>query len=368
MAKDYFDMEVMKYWSYPKGYKGDINKNTEFLVKTGQYVGAKKVDGEHARFIRQKGKSGLLSRTRGVDGKFANKLSKVPHLRNFLTKAVPDNSILVGELFLPDGTNSSAVGSILRCLDDKAVSRQTNNTKLHFYIFDIWAWNGEEFFNTPIVKRLEKLKEISPLLKNPYIEIAEDYEGEKLWDKIGEWLNNGEEGAVLTKKTCIVYEKRTPAFETIKIKKELLKDIDVFFTGKIKPPVREYTGKNIDVWQYWQNTITGEFLPIGLHFNQFAQGEPIIPVTKNYYYSIPGSFEIGVWREGEIFSLGYISGVTDELKQDFLDNPQKYVLKPCQVSAMEIGNDGGLRHPKFICFRDDLDTKDCTFEKVYGHK
>ena len=41
-------------------------------------------------------------------------------------------------------------------------------------------------------------------------------------------------------------------------------------------------------------------------------------------------------------------------------------MKPCRVSAMEIGNEGGLRHPKFMGFRDDINVQDCTYEKIFG--
>ena len=33
---------------------------------------------------------------------------------------------------------------------------------------------------------------------------------------------------------------------------------------------------------------------------------------------------------------------------------------------MEIGNEGGLRHPKFMGFRDDINVQDCTYEKIFG--
>ena len=364
-SRNYFNMEVMKYWNYPSNTKFDKHNKTEMLIKSGAYIGARKVDGEHARYIKQDGKTGILSRTRGVDGNFANKIDKVPHIAKHLAKYVPDNSILVGELYLKENTNSSDVGAILRCLTPKAIERQKKN-KLMFYIFDIWAWNGEEYFDTPIEQRIQKLKELMPQLQGEYITFAEYSEGEQLWNNIEDWLQSGEEGAVATKKTCKVYEKRTPAYETIKIKKELLKDIDVFFTGVAKPPIRQYTGKYVDIWELWENEFTGEKLPIGLHFKEYKEGAPIIPVTKGHYYDIPGSFEIGVYKDKQIYPIGWISGVTDDIKDDFVKNPIKYKMKPCRVSAMEIGNEGGLRHPKFMGFRDDISIEDCTYEKIFG--
>ena len=366
-TKNYFDMEVMKYWSYPTNTKFDKHQKTELLIKSGAYIGARKVDGEHARYVRQNGKIGVLSRTRGVDGSFANKIDKIPHIAKWLNKVVPDNSILVGELYLKNNSNSSDVGAILRCLTPKALERQKKKEdKLMFYIFDIWAWDGEEYFDWGIEQRIQKLNEVRQSLENEYITFAEYSDGEQLWNNIEDWLQSGEEGAVATKKTCPVYEKRTPAYATIKVKKELLKDIDVFFTGVAKPPIRRYTGKYEDIWELWENEFTGEKLPVGLHYKEYTEGNPIIPVTKGYYYNIPGSFEIGVYKDGEVYPIGWISSVTDDIKDDFIHNAEKYKLKPCVVSAMEIGNEGGLRHPKFIRFRDDISVKDCTWEKIFG--
>lgn len=366
-SRNYFNMEVMKYWSYPNNTKFDKHQKTEILIKSGAYIGARKVDGEHARYVRQNDNIGMLSRTRGVDGNFANKIDKIPHIAKWLNKVVPDNSILVGELYLRNNTNSSDVGAILRCLTPKALERQKKKeNKLMFYIFDLWAWDGIEYFNDGIEKRIEKLNEVQQSLENEYITFAEYSDGEQLWNNIEDWLQNGEEGAVATKKTCPVYEKRTPAYATIKIKKELLKDIDVFFTGNAKPPIRRYTGKYEDIWELWENEFTGEKLPVGLHYKEYCEGATIIPVTKGHYYNIPGSFEIGVYKNEQVYPIGWISSVTDDIKDDFIHNADKYKLKPCVVSAMEIGNEGGLRHPKFIKFRDDISVKDCTWEKIFG--
>ena len=209
-SRNYFDMEVMKYWSYPTNTKFDKHSKTEMLIKSGAYIGACKVDGEHARYVRQNGEIGILSRTRGVDGSFANKIDKVPHIAKWLNKVVPDNSILVGELYLRNNTNSSDVGAILRCLTPKALERQKNKeNKLMFYIFDIWVWDGIEYFDSPIEQRVSKLNELRKNLENEYITFAEYSEGEELWNNIEDWLQAGEEGAVVTRKDCPVYEKRT---------------------------------------------------------------------------------------------------------------------------------------------------------------
>lgn len=362
-------MDVMKYWSFPSNTKTDKYQKVESMVKIGNYLGSRKVDGEHARFIIQNGVTKVLSRARNVAGIYADKKGKVPHIADWLSQKVPNNSILVGELYLKGNHNSSDVGTIMRCVDNKAVERQQNGSKLHFYIFDVWAWGGVEYFDCGMAERVEVLNSLRNTLNGEYVEVADYYDGEELWDKVGEWLEQGEEGAVLYSRTCPVYEKRTPSYATIKVKKELCKEVDCFFTGNAKLPLRDYTGKYVQSWEYWENEFTGEKLPVGSHFKEFTDGATILPVTKSWYYSIPNSFEVAVLRNGEPHHLCWVSGVTDDVREDFVANPSKYMYKPCVVSAMEISNTGEcLRHPKFVRFRDDIDMNDCTFKKVFGYE
>ena len=62
-SRDYFNMEVMKYWSYPSNTKFNKHSKTEMLIKSGAYIGARKVDGEHARYVRQNNKIGIHTNT-----------------------------------------------------------------------------------------------------------------------------------------------------------------------------------------------------------------------------------------------------------------------------------------------------------------
>jgi ATP-dependent DNA ligase len=41
-------------------------------------------------------------------------------------------------------------------------------------------------------------------------------------------------------------------------------------------------------------------------------------------------------------------------------------MKPIEVSAMQLTEDGALRHGKFIGFRPDLNIDACTWEKIFG--
>ena len=91
-----------------------------------------------------------------------------------------------------------------------------------------------------------------------------------------------------------------------------------------------------------------------------------MPVTKPYFNNWAGSLEIGVIKDNKVYPIGFLSGVSDEIKA----NHEKYKGKPIEIMAMEIytnndGSLGGLRHPKFSGFREDLNLKDCTYEKIF---
>ena len=91
-------------------------------------------------------------------------------------------------------------------------------------------------------------------------------------------------------------------------------------------------------------------------------GRAIEPVTKGYFNDWAGSLEIGVFKGKEIVPIGYLSGLSDEIKA----NVQEYAMKPIEVTAMELDNESGaLRHGKMKQFRPDLRLEDCTWDKIF---
>ena len=94
----------------------------------------------------------------------------------------------------------------------------------------------------------------------------------------------------------------------------------------------------------------------------YVDGAPVVPVTKPWFFGWAGSLRLGVVKDGKNVEIGNLSGVTDEIKENWKD----YVDCPIEVTAMEVMDTGGLRHPKFVRFRDDILKSDCTWEKVFG--
>lgn len=359
---DWLNAEAMKYWSYPSNTKADPTTEIKNLIFSGDYWGSLKIDGFYERILKDEdGNCFMISRAKNVKGEATDKIEWVPQLQDFL-KGIPNGSCFLCECFLPNNEGSKKITSLLGCLKEKCIARQEAGQKLHFFIFDVMAWNGENYIEKAARERFRMVEELATDYPHEYVRYARYYNGKELWSKLQEWLASGREGIVITHKDCPVYFKRTPARKTVKVKRELRDDIDCFFTGKFFPPARLYTGKEIDTWKYWQNAVTGEKLQEGMHYKKYFDGAPIEPVTKSFFFNFAGSLEIGVYKENIITSIGKLSGLSEEIRS----NPAAFSLQPIKVTAMEIDSDSGaLRHGKLIEFRKDINIEDCTWDKVF---
>lgn len=365
---DFENLEAEKYWSWPSSFKGDPKEETRNLIFSENYLGARKMDGAYYRFIKDmNGNMRLQGRSKSVSGEYLDKLDHVPHLLPYF-ESLPNGTCLLGEIYFPDNEGSSNVTTIMGCLAPKAIERQQKGEKLHYYIFDVWAYGGTSYMNKTIENRIYELNEIYNNWADDgnnerpnaiaQIDFATYYEGEELWEQLQKILAAGGEGIVMTKKGTIPSPGKRTARKTLKVKKELSENIDCFFTGRGTAPTRLYTGKEIETWRYWENIRTGAKVE-GEMYKDYAAGALYEPVTKPYFYGWAGSLEIGVLKDGEIYPIGYLSGLADEIKSD----PGAQRMKCIEVTAMEILPTGGIRHAKLERFRPDLAPTDCTYEK-----
>ena len=376
---DFGEMEVQKYYAHPSTWDDDRKKDDATTkIFGGDWYGAEKKDGYFAKLIKDEdGNIILYSRSRGVNGKFADKHEWVPHLNPFFDK-LPNGTCLLGELYFPSAPGSRNVTTIMGCLKEKAVARQEKGEKLHFYAFDILAWEGKSNLSMCFEDRVDELNLMWRAgYESEYVSIAKYYSGKELWAMLQDILGRGDEGIVITHKDGKYEPGKRPSKTTLKIKKELKQTIDCFFTGRGSAPTKEYTGKEIETWQLWINTRTGEKME-GSFFSDYQAGSPVMPVTKGFYNGWYGSLEIGVFRhrvgskckvngevyeDTEVFPIGYLSGLPDEMKAE----SSKFAFKPIEVTAMEYDpNTHALRHGKMVGWRNDLTLRDCTLEKIEG--
>lgn len=359
---NFHNLEAQRYYSFSASTKIDPKVETKNMIFSGDYIGSRKMDGAFYKFWKdENGNMELLGRSKSVNGDYLNKIDWVPQLHSFF-ESLPNGTCLLGEIYFPAHEGSRYVTTIMGCLVDKAIMRQDMGDKLHYYIFDVLAFNGISLLDSPIELRIASLNKVKELYQNKskYVEWAEYYEGQELWNKLQLILAEGGEGVVITKKGTTYQPGKRPAKQTLKVKKELSETLDCFFTGRISTPTRLYTGSTLPTWSYWENVKTGEKLQGQLYIN-YMDGEPIEPVTKSYFLGMAGSLEIGVLRNGKVYPLGWLSGLSDEIKTNYKD----YKGKCLEVGAMQFteGNNA-LRHGKMIQLRPDLTIKDCTWEKL----
>ena len=357
---DFHNLEAQKYWTPPASWDNE-RKKTEVhnAIFSGDYIGARKMDGAFYKFIKDEdGNMELLGRSKSVSGDYLNKIEWVPQLQPFFD-ALPNGTCLLGEIYFPNNEGSNHVTTIMGCLKEKAIARQEKNP-LHYYVFDVLAFAQNSWYKSNIEDRVELLNQINKGWNSEFVEFAQYFEGAELWNQLQTILAESGEGVVITKKgTCYQPGKR-PARQTFKVKKELQETLDVVILGA-NPPTRLYNGKDITNWRLWENVRTGEKIE-GALYKDYSDGAAIEPVTKTYWNGWAGSVRIGVCKDNKVVEIGSLSGLTEEV----LANVEKYKGRVAEITGMEVLSTGGIRHPRFVAWRNDLSVRDTDWYRIFG--
>ena len=346
-----------------------IHKSTDSQLKScddGTWFAQLKKDG--ALYMYVKGLGGenyLFGRTISKKtGLLTEKSANVPHIIEAFHD-IPNGTILLGEIYYPHGTSKN-VTSIMGCLPQKAIERQQGEYgPIHYYIYDCLGYNGTSLLNYDNWTRYQVLQAIwkHDIVEGSVIpwtlELAEAWET-NIYGNIGIALKAGEEGMVVKKKTAL-YEPGKRPMTMLKAKQ--VDSIDAIIIG-FKDPVVEYTGKEVETWQYWVNGYDGSHLPIGFHY-----GEDIaIPVTKHHYFGWKNAIEIGAYDDNNnLHSIGTIaSGLTDFLREDMSLHPENYLNKVVSIQCMSKDNkEKTLRHGFFLSIREDKNAKECKLDDIF---
>lgn len=345
-------------------FPGTRGITLEDICTNGEYFAETKKDGYCYIYNKTENHSYLFSRSESrATGLPSEKSANVPHIMKFMDSICPPNTIIIGEIYYP-GKTSKDVTTVMGCLPKKALERQGTNNLIHYYIHDIIMFDGTDLMQVDAYNRYNLLLNLYNDDKREmpdYIEMADMFIDCNLLEVAAEQLAKGEEGIVLKKKNGKYYPGLRPAWETIKIKKS--DTVDVVCIG-FEDPTVEYTGDNLDSWDFNIDATNGNRLQ-GKYVELIKMGFAAVPVTKAYYYNWKTAINIGVYKDGNLISIGTVSsGMDDELRMIASKAPEKYIGRVLECAIMEKG-DGTLRHPVFKRWRDDKNAEECLYHEIF---
>ena len=366
---DFWNMPAMKYYAPPASWSAERKKeNALNKIYSNQWLASRKRDGIWMMFIKDMdGNLYLRPRAQNVKKEFVNKIDWVPHLHSFFEEIDP-GTVFLGELYLPRDEQAKTTTSIVNCLLPKSLKRQEKEeNKLHYYIFDVLAENGESYLNMRAKDRFDLLNSFHRAYGENYHHWAQYFYGEELWQQLQEILAEGGEGMVILNEDSLYQPGKRSNSVSLKIKKEVQETIDCVIMGA-NPPTKLSNTNEPETWQFWFNELTNTKLlePNFLKdehktiYQAYVEGAPVVPVTKNWFFGWAGSLKLGLYDGDNLVHVGDLSGITEEVRKDWKD----YVGTVVEVSCMEIHDTGGLRHPRAINFMRDKNPKDCKMEQI----
>ena len=355
--------EAMLIWKLPAGKENMMSE----VCENGQYFAQEKIDGAWYQFTKGvNGEKYLFGRTISrVTGLMTEKGGNVPHILEALD-CLPNGTAVIGEIYFPGCTAKDTV-SIMGCLPTEAIKRQQSGRgPIHYYVHDIIFYDGINLMSTGAWDRYRILQAVwqkLELQKYDYLRLATSVE-DRIEDEVSRILNAGGEGMVLKKRNAVYSPGKRPAWSAIKFKQ--MDDTDLVCTRTI-PATREYTGKEIETWPYWEHA-TPDVIVSEISISCMYGEAGWEPVTKPYAFGWHTAIGIGAYDDnGTLVELGTVSsGLTDEDKQAMGERPEEFEGKVVSLHCMSIDKkEKTLRHPVFKSWRYDKNPHDCKINEVF---
>ena len=339
----FITMPAMRY--YDNKDENNLKRQAMIENENNEYMASVKHDGCWACLIHfSKGHNLIRSRSISkVTGTYGDYTDKLPHITAEMDYW-PDNTVMLAEIaFDKPKTTANSVGTILRCLPDKAVMRQSKE-KLNAFVFDLLMWNGKDMMMESYWSRSMVMLDYFRVngkaedrSHHQYIKPTQ-YVWRDFAVAASRVISEGGEGIVIQRRDNPYMPDTRAAWKTLKLKKQL-NELELLVIDTIEPN-EHYDGDCPDAWNYWYHDMPNA-----------DQEKPNYPVTKPFFYG---------WKNGVIVNFNGVnvrvtSGLTDETRkwlatieaQELIEKKELYVI----IQAMDINSQNSLRHPYIKGFR-----------------
>lgn len=330
-----------------------------------KYIGQEKIDGAFYQLEKtDDGHVYLFSRAISKKtGELSEKIANVPHIKEW-AEQLPNGTTLIGEIYVPGGKSNDTT-KIMGALPEKAIERQKDNP-IHYYVHDMIRYNGKSLIDTDFEHRYSDLCEhIDIECDNPdWLRVASSFTGYDMYKTIQRYLDNGSEGCVIKLKSGLYLPGKRPVWN-FKVKEQV--DSLDFVILDLLDPEKEYTGKEIKTWKYYESSLGyKEIIESGS--GGWTTSELKTPVTKDYYMGWKNALSVGAYKDGKLVYVGRVaSGLTDEMKAHMTKEPDLYIGSVCEIQAMSIDKERKtFRHPVFLRIRWDKNPEECDFNEIFS--
>lgn len=288
----------------------------------------------------------LLSRRLSVkDDMYVDKSDNIPHITqvNFNIKqplggpGLTGTCVLDGEVYIP-GQEFYTLNGIMNSLPEESIRKQVLVGKVHFMAFDILRIN--DYGTTPQDnewqahtqrERREELEAFFALIPDnvrEYLQLIPQHkQGKDNFDVLFHTIvEAGGEGLIIKDQDAL-YGKGWS-------KMKRAHDVSTVCMG-FKSGTGKYEGQigAIQLGVYMERTSFGSLT---------TDGE----------------------SKMELVEIGFASGMDDALRLEMTECPDDYIGSVVDVHTQGLTSGNRLRHPTYIRFRDDLNSGDCTMEKL----
>ncbi len=302
-------------------------KFDESLWTNPNYAAQEKLDGE--RFKMHIFKNGNRFDSRSISKKtdrFTEKTDNVPHLRDHIVKGY-EGTVLDGEIKF--GDDSMSTSTIMGCLADEAVKRQSEANKwVKYYVFDIIFYKGTDVRALSFLKRMDLLHEVfnNCLACNTSFVLPKYTFNNKKQFCDDVWARGGE-GVILKDVRAPYTDKKA----WVKVKAQATYDVVVI----------DYEAPNAE---------------------SIKKGDDKATITRLAANGWIGTVVFGQYKDGKMQCFGKCSGMNDVDREKFSRNKEKMLGTVIRIEAQSrIAKTGYFRHPRYLGIREDKTADQCIF-------